>query len=419
MKRTLIVLAVVLTACMAWSGERVRFMCANHTITDAFKILLADFEKETGIKVELESLGEEQLTQKLSVEFSAGSSDIDVFMTRPLQEGRLFARNRWYEDLTPYVSGDASYDFADFTPGSVAATKVGDVQCSIPLSTEVQVMYYRKDLLAEKGIAPPETFEELEKAAALLTDKNKEIYGFLSRGQRNPLITQFSSYVYGYGSDWYDFDTNKSLVDTPEFIEAVGFYGEMLRKYGPPGSLNMGWPQAVAVFAQGKAAIYTDGGATFPSLLDPAKSTVAEVTGIAMFPAGPKGRKMYAVTPWAIAMSSSSKNKDASWKLIRYLTDKERTLLMQGTYANPCARLSVYNMPEGVKTFPKDFVKAFNDSTPYAVPYDRPLVTAVVEARDIIGETVTTAISGGDYAQAAKVASQRFQEILDREALEK
>jgi len=52
----------------------------------------------------------------------------------------------------------------------------------------------------------------------------------------------------------------------------------------------MSWPQAVAVFAQGKAALYTDADSISENVLNPTKSTVADKTGVAPFPAGPRGR---------------------------------------------------------------------------------------------------------------------------------
>ena len=45
--------------------------------------LIPQFEAQKGIKVTLENYGEDQLNQKLTTEFVAGTSDIDVFMQRP------------------------------------------------------------------------------------------------------------------------------------------------------------------------------------------------------------------------------------------------------------------------------------------------------------------------------------------------
>lgn len=44
--------------------------------------MLPEFEAQTGIKVDLMSFPNEQLSQKLSVQLAAGSASPDVFMLR-------------------------------------------------------------------------------------------------------------------------------------------------------------------------------------------------------------------------------------------------------------------------------------------------------------------------------------------------
>ena len=416
MRKMLLALLLVASICpVLCAGETIRLVAVNHPWTDAMKTLLPDFEKETGIKVQLESYGEDQLVQKLMVELLAGNSSIDAFISRPLMEGKVMHRNGWYDDLEPYYRDDAEYDFNDYTPGSLSCTQVDGVQIAIPLQTEVEVLYYRKDIFDEKGLTVPKTLEEMRETAAKLTDRANGMYGFVARGQRSALISQFSSYLYNHGSFWFDLKTRKSLIDTPEFIAAAKYYGGMLRDYGPEGVQNMSWPQAVAIFAQGKVAMYTEASSLYPNLLDPSKSVVADKTECAMLPAGPIGHKTYDITSWGLSIYSGSKNKDAAWKFIRYMTDKERTLIIQGDFANQCARKSTYTKPEGIKKFPPTLVKAIFDSAPYGVGTTLPPVTAVGEARDIIGEVVVTAINGGDVDAAAKTAHQSFQALLDRE----
>lgn len=416
MRRSLVVATVALLfSTAAFAGQTLRVVGVNHPWTDAMKTLLPAFERETGIRVSLETYAEEQLVQKLMVELLAGGSTIDAFMTRPLMEGQVMHRNGWYEPLEPYYGGDAEYDFDDFTVGSVSCTRVDGAQIAIPLQAEVEVLYYRKDLFDAEGVQPPATLEEMRELAALFTDKANGMFGFVARGQRSALISQFSSYLYNHGGYWLDPVANKSLVDTPEFIAAAKFYGGMLREYGPDGVMNMSWPQAVAIFAQGKAAMYTEASSLYPNLLDPAKSTVADKTECVMLPAGPIGHKTYDITSWGMSIYSRSQNKDAAWKFIRYMTDKPRTLVIQGEFANQCSRKSTYEVPEGIRKFPPTLVKAIFDSAPYGVGTTLPPVSAVGEARDIIGEVVITAIRGGDVEAAARAADQGFQAILDRE----
>jgi multiple sugar transport system substrate-binding protein len=96
--------------------QEIRVLLANHPYGDLLKTKIPEFEAKTGIKVNVESLQEAQLTQKLTTEFATGSSSVDVFMTRPLQEGLLFIKNNWYSSLD-------KYDFSDYPATSVDVGK--------------------------------------------------------------------------------------------------------------------------------------------------------------------------------------------------------------------------------------------------------------------------------------------------------
>ncbi|MDR1732433.1 MAG: sugar ABC transporter substrate-binding protein [Synergistaceae bacterium] len=418
---SVVLLALVVTILSAFvlpasaAQTTLRVVAVNHPFIEAVAEMLPEFEKATGIKVSLETYGEDQLNQKLTTEFTAGSSNIDVFATRPPQEARIMYRNKWYADLAPYIAKTKDYDFEDFTPGSRAVvTFDGSYVTSIPVVTECQVVYYRRDLLEAKGLAVPKTLDDLYAAAEKLTDKDKEIYGIVIRGQRSPAITQFSSFLFSYGGDFFDPATRKATVNTPEALSAIGMYGSLLRNFGPEGALNMSWPQAAAIFAQGKAAFWLDASSLFSNVLDPAKSTVADKTGVAVFPAGPKGSRMYNICSWGLAMNNSSKQKDAAWQFLEYMTNKKGMTYIQGSKSNQCARVSVWGTAEGTKNFNKEWAEAVKLSA-NGIDHDRPQVVAVGEARDIIGEAITASIEGKDYKAVAASANERFQQLLDRE----
>src|SRR5665811_819435 len=87
---------------MAQSGE-LRVLVANHPYGELLKLSIPQFEKDTGIKVNVESLQESQLTQKLTTEFATKSSTVDVFMTRPLQEAVSYTHLRAHETVLDLV----------------------------------------------------------------------------------------------------------------------------------------------------------------------------------------------------------------------------------------------------------------------------------------------------------------------------
>ncbi|HEX5596579.1 MAG TPA: sugar ABC transporter substrate-binding protein [Micromonosporaceae bacterium] len=387
---------------------------ANHVWTENIKQALPDFERQTGLKVEITQLGEDQLSDQYNVKLNAGSDEIDVMMYRPLQEGKLFAKNKYLADLSEKVESNKDWDFSDFQTGPVQATTYESKVVGVPIITEQEVLYYRKDLLEKAGLNPPETLEELKSAAAKIQAENPGIAGFVARTGKSAAVTQFSSFLYSFGGDFVD-SSGKAAVNSPEAKQAYAFYGGLLRENGPANvSTDMSWPEAMAIFTQGKAAFYTEANSLYKNATDPDKSKVSDTVGFAPFPAGPAGSKPYNIPSWALGINDASGNKSNAWKFVEWATSKEQTLTQQKAGV-PGARTSVWSSPEGTETYPKDLAEATAVSTANGVGHDRPLVVRVAEAREIVGQPIVDAITGRDVSASADAANEAFQKFLDDE----
>ncbi|GFZ85254.1 sugar ABC transporter substrate-binding protein [Paenibacillus marchantiophytorum] len=396
-----------------YAGKTISLVTANHPWAEAIKPLLPDFEKETGIKVNVESFFEDQLTQKLTVQFTSGSATPDVFMYRPLQEGKLFYKNGWVQPLDDFAQKAKDYDFSDFTKSAIGSTTVDAKLAGIPIITEQEILYYRKDLLQKAGIAVPKTLDELTAAVKKLHDPKNEMYGFVARGQRSPLVTQVSSFLYSEGADFTTGD--KASINTPEALKAFTTYGTLLKDYAPPGVLNMSWPQAFAIFAQGKVAFLTDANSLYQNATDPTKSKISDQVGFAVFPGGKAGSKPYSITSWGLAMNAKSANKEATWAFIQWATSKDVVLKTQQK-GNPGARVSVWDKAEGTTGFPAELVPVIKESAKTGVDHDRPTVISVGEARDAVGEIVQRIMTGETNLQpVADKANQALQTIIDKD----
>lgn len=399
-------------AAKPFEGKKITVVTANHPWGETIKKLIPQFEEKTGMKVEVQSFFEDQLTQKLTVQFTAGSATPDVFMYRPLQEAKLFFKNGWIAPLDEYAKKDAAYDLNDYSKASISTVTVDGKMSGIPIITEQHILYYRKDLLEKAGIAVPKTMEELEAAAKKLHDPKNEMYGFVARGQRAALVTQVGSFMYSEGADFMK--DGKATLNTPEAIKGMTIYSNLIKNYGPPGVLNMSWPQAIGVFAQGKVAFYADANSIYQNAIDPEKSKIADKVGYAVFPAGSKGSQPYNVTSWGVAMNSKAANKDAAWEFIKWATSKEITLETQNK-GNPGARLSVWDKPEGIAAFPKQWAEVAKEEQKGGIDHSLPPVNNVGEARDIIGSIVQKALTGEDIKAAAEQANKDFQALIDKE----
>ena len=411
-----------LTACGNGGGapaadtgsKTVRVTLANHVWTDTIKSKLPEFEKQTGLKVELSQYGEDQLSDQYNVKLNAGTNEIDVMMYRPLQEGKLFAKNGYLADLSKNVKTNKEWGWEDFQSGPVVATTYKDKVVGVPTITEQEVLYYRKDLLKKAGLEVPKTMVELEAAAKAIKAQNPGIAGFVARTGKSPAVTQFSSFLYSFGGDFIGAD-GKSAVSSDAAKKAYAFYGGLIHNYGPANvSTDMSWPEAMAIFTQGKAGLYTEADSLYKNATDPVKSKVAKTVGFAPMPSGPSGSKAYNIPSWALGINEASTNQANAWKFIEWATSKNMTLAIQKDGV-PGARTSVWSDPAGISTYPADLAETIAVSTKNGVGHDRPLVIKVPESRDIVGNPIVVAITGGDSGAAADTASAAFQKVLDAE----
>lgn len=393
------------------SSETLNVTLFNHGWTTEIMERIPEFEEATGIKVDVNAYGEDQLSDQLNVKLNAGSDDMDVIMYRPMQEARQFVQNQWLADLSDYVDAtDESYDWADFQKSSISALTIDDQLAGVPVTTERQVLFYRKDLLEKAGLEVPSTFEELAAAAEALHDPENGVYGFVGRGARSQAVTQLSSFLYGFGGDWND--GTKSTVDSDAAIKAYEYYGGLLNDFGPSGTADMGWPEAVGVFSQGRAAFYPEGDSHFINFIDPAKSSVVDTWGATVIPAGPAGSRPYNVPNNALGINEFSQNKDNAWKFIEWATTPEMILDLQKAGV-PSARDSAWADPSGTEGFPADLTAAILASVENGVDHDRPVVNQVGLAREIVGGPLVVAQEGGDVKAAAKSANSEFNSFLE------
>jgi multiple sugar transport system substrate-binding protein len=398
----------------AKESTTLRVTLANHVWTDIIKSKLPEFEKKTGIKVELSQYGEDQLSAQYNVKLNAGTNDIDVMMYRPLQEGKLFAKNGYLANLSSDVSSNKTWGWNDFQSGPVGSTTYKGNVVGVPIITEQEVLYYRKDLLAKAGLKVPKTMDELQAAAKAIKEQNPGVAGFVARTDKSAAVTQFSSFLYSFGGDFID-KKGKSAVSSAAAKKAYAFYGGLLHNYGPENvGTDMSWPQAMAIFTQGKAGLYTEADSLYKNATDPQKSKVADTVGFAPMPSGSAGSKAYNVPSWALGVNEASSSKGNAWKFIEWATSKQMTLEVQKAGV-PGARTSVWASAEGTATYPKDLAAAIAVSTKNGVGHDRPLVIKVPEAREMVGTPIVIAITGGDSNAAADAADKAFQQLLDAE----
>ena len=189
------------------------------------------------------------------------------------------------------------------------------------------------------------------------------------------------------------------------------FYGKVLGSYGPRGVTSMSWENILPLFQAGRVAMWTDASVFYGQITDPAKTALgADKIGIAKFPAGPKADAPFYVTSWGIAIASQSKKKDMAKTFLDWATSRE--LAAKAMAANiTMARSSVWDDKDVVSKIEPGLVETRATASKSGTPTDRPFMSSVGEARDLIGEIVIESINTKGTAPLDAMAKERAAKV--------
>ena len=312
-------------------------------------------EKNPDIKLNWVILEENSLRQRITTDISTNSGQFDV-MTIGLMEAPMWGERNWLHAMEDFP---ASYEFDDLIDSVRDGLSYGGKQYALPFYAESQMLFYRKDLFEKAGLTMPEapTWDDVERFAATLHDPANGMYGIAMRGKPGwgESGGQITPMAYSYGARWFDMDW-KPQFDTPQFKEALAKYTGMVKKYCPPGSTSNGFNECLMVFASGKAAMWSDATIAAAFLADPDQSSVIGKVGYARQPYGKYKKGCNYLWSWALAIPSSSKNKEAAQKFIMWATSPEYIQLVAETHGweqvPAGTRKSLYKNPKYLAAAP-------------------------------------------------------------------
>lgn len=397
-----------------YNGTELHFMVSVHPWTAWAQKQLSALAAETGIKINWEILYEDQLRQKLPLLLRSDPGAVDGFFTLPSWDMAAFSRAGWYEPLDKYIHSDHTapgWDFADFFPNILKTHQVKGEQIGIPITIELQTLFYNKTILAAKQLAVPKTLTELMAAAKALNDPKGNVAGYVTRGDGVQAVYTLAPFIFAYGARWLD-DKGQPELASPGFVDGLRYYGEVLRAAGPPNIVGMQWKTTYPLFQQAHAAMFTDATNFIAFFKDPTQSRIVDTVGVAPLPAGPAGSHSTLIS-WGPAIAASSKKKDVTWLAIQYLTSKAMTIAALEATHMPPSRQSVYNSDAYAKSVPADLVAATKAEIGAAVPNGaNPVVVPVPEVRSAIGTAIVSVLQGNDARQAAETAQQEVVKIL-------
>lgn len=320
------------------------------TVGDPWDLALQNvtdqFTEQTGIGVNIESLGYVALQARLVNSFLTQTADADVIAVDQMWISQ-YADNGWLRSLDDFIAGDSDANFDDFLPEVLYSLSTWrDSVWTLPVAAYAQGIMYRTDLFEAAGIdeLPASTadagdwtweryFEILEQINGMEMDGTTFFGTTVIGAQPVPVVHMYTQLAASYGTRWFEqfpqapWDFTPT-INSPENLAALQ---DWVRLYGwsPPESINYLWFDAGTRFSEGDIGMFYHWTPYFylvnnEGYLSGTPSPVVDRFRTAVLPtAEPGGDQTVSLGGWSLGMPSTSANQDAAWQFIKWATGAE------------------------------------------------------------------------------------------------
>ncbi len=202
----------------------------------------------------------------------------------------------------------------DFYPQLVQAFILDGTPYCRPREVRTLALVLNRDALAEAGLQPPATWEELRRAAELLSDPNGNAFGLILA----PDLSRWLPFLFQAGGRLFD-EEGRLALDSPQALQALNFYLQLFRDNvaGQPEESLSSW--AGEAQGKGKGAMTLEGNWIVPYL---AREFPDMAYQVAPLPQGPGGRGTVAFTS-CYGVAKASPRPELAFQLANFLTGPE------------------------------------------------------------------------------------------------
>gem|GEM_PF-394071 len=308
-----------------WSTVSADIQFVYPGTSESEKLFAETFKEDMKVKypnvnIELMYLSWQDMETKLAVMINSGKvPDITATqdVTNLVQMNGLESLNRYIEREGTTISKDS------FLPGTLEYSMSGDDIYSIPGLANSFSLIVNEEMLNEVGmnIADLKTWEDVERAAALMTKDGKYGFGYPLSVARFAFRVPFTA---GYSNDLLLSDTSGESKN--KYIELLT-HMKNLEQYQPKAHLTWGYPEMFRAYSNGEVGMIV-AGTFFSANVYSINPDIIDVSRALAYPQGPSGSSAKApVSNMGYAIFKDSKNKEVSWKLIEELVSAKYNAL--------------------------------------------------------------------------------------------
>ena len=283
---------------------------------------------------------------KYLIDLNNASDGVDVYQIDVIWPGLL---SKHFLDLKEYIP---EADIQRHHPTIIANNTVDGRLVGMPWFTDVGLLYYRKDLLAQYGFQVPTDWAELADVALYIHSEaqkagDSELQGYVFQGAAYEGLTcNALEWIYAYGGGTVVAADGTITIDNPQAVTALARAASWVGTITPARVLSFNEEDARITFQLGHAVFMRNWPYAW-ALLNTPDSPVAGKVGVAVLPrGGPKGRHAATLGGWQLAVSKYSKHPAEAADLVRYLTSEavQKQRAIAGAYAPTV--MGLYEDPE-------------------------------------------------------------------------
>jgi multiple sugar transport system substrate-binding protein len=313
-----------------------------------------------------------------------------------------FAAAGWLEDLTDRWPADR---WAEFIPGTIDGSKYRGRIYRVPTTMDAGILYYRADLLAAAGEAPPRSLDELTRIAQKLAQP-EQLWGFVWQGkQYEGLICNFLEVLTAFGGSWVDAETNEVALDQPEAVAAVQWMRDSIQaaRISPPGTTAYMEEEARLMFQSGRA-VFQRNWPYIWTLAQQEGSAVRGRVGLMPVPATARGRSAATLGGWGFCIAKNSPHKEAAWRFIEFASTLPQVRRMQESGGSPPALKQFYE--ESDDAVQKAIYAVYQNTVV------RPQIPQYAQASDILQRYLSAALTNRMTPHEAMTGAAKETRLL-------
>jgi multiple sugar transport system substrate-binding protein len=301
--------------------------------------LVNEYEKETGVKVTVETTPWSDFQTKTFTELNAKGSAYDMVVGDSQWIGAaseaghyvdlsdFFAKHKLTETMAPAT---VKY-YAEYPAASGKFW-------SIPAEGDAVGWSYRKDWFEDPkemeafkakygyDLAPPADWKQLRDIAEFFHRPDQNRYGvaIYTDNSYDALVMGVENAIFSYGGELGDYATYKvdGVINSDQNVQALELYKE-LYGFTPPGWAKAFFIENNQAITENLAAMSMNYFAFFPALVNEASNPNAKGTGFFANPAGPTGEQFAALGGQGISIVSYSENQEEAFKFLEWFVKDE------------------------------------------------------------------------------------------------